>query len=93
MLERIKNEPSLVSGLIVALLTLGAAFGLNLTGEQTAAITAAGGAILAFIVRGQVTPTRKTDETGAGELKLVALVVVAVILAWVLVIPFLERTF
>lgn len=61
MLERIKNEPALISGLLVVLLNLGAAFGLDLTGEQTAAISAVSAAVLAIIVRSQVTPTRKVD--------------------------------
>lgn len=57
MLNRIKAEPVLVSALVVALLNTAAAFGLNLTGEQTAGINALVAAILALIVRANVTPT------------------------------------
>ena len=59
MIDRIRNEPALLSGLVVVLLNLGAAFGLDLTAEQTAAITATSAAVLAVLVRKQVTPTRK----------------------------------
>lgn len=61
LFDRIRNEPALISGLIVVLLNLGAAFGLDLTGEQTAAISAVSAAILALVVRSQVTPTRKVE--------------------------------
>ena len=107
LIDRIRNEPALLSGLIVALLSLLAAFGLDLTAEQTAAITAVTGAGLALFVRSRVTPIRKpgvdasgwrggtagTDDAGAGELKLIALVALGVIVAVVFVIPLLERTF
>ena len=62
MLNRIRNEPALVSGLVVVLLNLGAAFGLNLTSGQTGAINAAVAAVLAIaFVRPRVIPTRKVD--------------------------------
>jgi hypothetical protein len=58
MLNRIKAEPALVSSAVVALLNLGAAFGLNLSGEQTAAINGVVAVLLAlFFVRPRVTPT------------------------------------
>lgn len=58
MLNRIKSEPALVSSLVVAVLNLGAAFGLNLSGGQTAAINAVVGVLLAIVfVRPRVTPT------------------------------------
>lgn len=58
MLDRIKAEPALVSSLVVALLNLAAAFGLNLSGDQTAAINAVVGVLLAILfVRPRVTPT------------------------------------
>lgn len=93
MIDRIRNEPALLSGLVVVLLNLLAAFGLELNAEQTVAINAFVVAGLAVLVRSQVTPTRKLDESGAGELKLIVLVVLGVILAVVFVIPLLERTF
>jgi hypothetical protein len=58
MLNRIKAEPALVSSLVVAVLNLAAAFGLNLSGEQTAAINGVVAVLLAlFFVRPRVTPT------------------------------------
>lgn len=61
MLNRIKAEPALFSGLVLVLLNAGAAFGLNLTGEQTAAINAVVAAVLAFFTRSQVTPVDGPD--------------------------------
>lgn len=58
ILTRIKAEPALVSSLVVAVLNVAAAFGLNLSGEQTAAINAVVGVLLAILfVRPRVTPT------------------------------------
>jgi hypothetical protein len=57
MLNRIKAEPVLVSALIVALLNLAAAFGLDLSAGQTAAINALVAAGLAIVVRANVSPT------------------------------------
>lgn len=58
-----KNEPALVVGAVVALLGVLAAFGLAITNEQSGAIVAAVGALLALlgakVTRGKVTPTRK----------------------------------
>lgn len=59
MLERIKNEPALVAGLVQAALALAVAFGLHLSSEQVAAILGVTGAVLALVVRGRVVPTRK----------------------------------
>lgn len=78
MLTRIKDEPALISGLVVVLLNLGAAFGLNLSGEQTAAINAAVAALLAVcFVRPQVVPTNKLDPDLFSVRKKRAKVVVA----------------
>jgi len=52
-------EPALVVGLVSALVTLAVAFGVQLTPDQTHALLAVAGAVMAlgaFIVRGQVTP-------------------------------------
>jgi secreted protein with Ig-like and vWFA domain len=56
MLNRIRTEPALVTGLVSALIALGVAFGLDLTGEQTGAIMAVTAAVMAVVVRAQVTP-------------------------------------
>lgn len=56
ILDRIRREPALVTGAVSALIALGVAFGLNLTGEQTGAIMAVTTAVLAFVTRSQVTP-------------------------------------
>lgn len=57
MIDRIKNEPALVLGLVQAILALVVAFGFDLTGEQTACILAVTAAILGLVVRSRVTPT------------------------------------
>lgn len=56
MIDRIKNEPAVVLGLVQAIIALVVAFGLDLTGEQTASILAVTAAVLAFVVRQRVTP-------------------------------------
>ena len=56
MIAVIRREPALVSGLVTALIALGVAFGLPVTPEQTGAILAVDAAVLAFVVRSQVTP-------------------------------------
>lgn len=57
MIDRIKREPALVSGLVAAALALAIAFGLDLTEKQVGAIMAVVAAVLALVVRSQVTPT------------------------------------
>ena len=56
ILDRIRREPALVTGLVGALIALGVSFGLELSGEQTGAIMALVSAILAVVTRQQVTP-------------------------------------
>jgi hypothetical protein len=56
-MDRIKAEPALVAGLVQAVLTLVVAFGLDLSTEQVAAILTVTAAVLAIVVRSQVTPT------------------------------------
>jgi hypothetical protein len=55
-MDRIKAEPALVAGLVQAVLTLVVAFGLDLSTEQVAAILTVTGAVLALVVRSQVSP-------------------------------------
>lgn len=59
MLNRIRTEPALVSGLVQTVLALVVAFGLDLSNEQTAAILAVTAAVLALVVRSKVTPVDK----------------------------------
>lgn len=59
ILEKVRNNPVLVTGFVSALITLLAAFGLNLSAEQVAAIGAFVTAALAFVARAKVTPVRK----------------------------------
>lgn len=61
VLDRIRSEPVLVTELVQAVLVLAVAFGLDLTGTQTAAIVALTNAVLAVLVRRVVTPTASTD--------------------------------
>ena len=56
ILDRIRREPALVTGLVGAVIALGVSFGLELSGEQTGAIMALVSAILAVVTRQQVTP-------------------------------------
>ena len=56
ILDRIRREPALVTGLVAAVIALGVSFGLDLSGEQTGAIMALTSAILAVVTRQQVTP-------------------------------------
>jgi hypothetical protein len=57
MIDRIRNEPALIAGLVQAVLGLLLAFGLKLSIEQVGAIMAVTAAVLAFVVRSVVTPT------------------------------------
>jgi hypothetical protein len=63
MLEKIKNEPVVVTALVGALLALGVEFGLPLTQGQETAIQAVVVAVLALFARSQVTPSSKVHTT------------------------------
>lgn len=60
MLERIKDEPALVAGLVQSLLVLLVVFGVSLTDTQVAAILGVTSALLAFLVRRKVVPQHRT---------------------------------
>ena len=51
ILDRIRREPALVAGLVQSVLALLVAFGLDLSGEQTASILAVTAALLAVLTR------------------------------------------
>lgn len=59
------KEPAVVLGALQATLALGLSFGLHLTPAQIGAIMAAAAAILALVVRQQVTPVK--NQTGVQE--------------------------
>lgn len=56
MIDKIRSEPVLVTGLVQAVLALVASFGLDLSTDQIGAILAVTAAVLAFIARSKVTP-------------------------------------
>lgn len=68
ILERLRNEPALVSGFLAALATLTASFGFEMSTEQTGAIMAVVIAALAVFTRQQVTPVRKLSPTTEAEI-------------------------
>ncbi len=81
MLNRIRTEPALLSGLVIVLVNAAVAFGLNVTDEQTFAINAVVAAVLALFTRGQVTPTPSSrNEVGLSDLGLAFGVLLAVVL-------------
>lgn len=53
----LRREPALVAGIVQAVLALLLAFGVDLTQDQVAAVMGVTAAVLALIVRSQVSPT------------------------------------
>ena len=62
ILDWIRNEPAVVSQVVGQALALGAAFGLELSMEQTAALNGVVALVVAFIIRAKVTPMAKIEE-------------------------------
>ena len=60
MIQRIRNEPVILTNTIAALISLAIALGAPITTEQTAAITTIIVALAALIARTTVTPTKDT---------------------------------
>lgn len=92
MLNRIRQEPALVAGTVQAVLGLAAAFGAGLTAEQTGAVLAFTAAVLALVVRANVTPTGRNwgrsqsgPDGGAGEARAVLVTAAAIVLAALIV--------
>lgn len=56
ILDRIRREPALISGLVSAVIALAVSFGADLSSEQVGAVMAVVAAVLAIVVRQQVTP-------------------------------------
>lgn len=65
--DRIKNEPVLVTALVQAILAMVVAFGLDLSAEQIGGVLAVTAALLAFVARAKVTPTRTIDNNYDGH--------------------------
>jgi hypothetical protein len=59
------REPVATGAVVTAVLALAVAFGADLTGEQTAAITAAAVAVVGFLARSAVTPVRHPEPPPA----------------------------
>lgn len=58
LIERVRNEPVLVTAFLQAVLGLLLAFGVDLTNEQVGSIMAVTAAGLAFVARRKVKPVR-----------------------------------
>ena len=58
MINHLKNNPTIVTGLVAALIALGVSFGLSLSTEQTGTIMAVVSAVLAAVNWVSVTPAR-----------------------------------
>lgn len=54
----IRREPALAAGLVQAVLALLVTFGVDLSQEQVGAILAVTAAVLALVVRAQVSPVK-----------------------------------
>jgi len=57
------REPAMVIGAIMALIALATGFGLDISGEQQALISAAVAAVLSVVTRSQVSPV-KAPQSG-----------------------------
>lgn len=62
LIDRIKDEPVLLTTLVGALINLAVQFGLTLTEGQENGILAVTVAVLAFVARAKVRPTRKDPD-------------------------------
>lgn len=54
------NEPAVILGLIQAVVALLVGFGLDITAEQVGLISATAAAVVAFVIRQQVSPANST---------------------------------
>lgn len=62
IIERIRNEPVLVTTLIGSVLTALVVFNVPLTQEQVAALVAIAAAVMAIVARAQVTPVGSVPD-------------------------------
>ena len=87
MLNRIKTEPVLVTGLARALILCVTAFGLKLSAEQVGAIMLVLEAVLSFVTRASVSPVpvaAKNEEGGIDPGSAALGLVVGLILAYLI---------
>lgn len=85
MWSRIKSEPALIVGLVLALIGVVSAFGLSISADQKAAIVSLVGAVLAIVgagvTRSKVTPVKRhRDERGASDVYVLVVVVLLVLI-------------
>lgn len=78
------REPVAIAAAVRGVVLAGVAFGLGWTAEQVAALMFAVEALLALVVRQQVTPTATESERGSSLVE--ALLVVLLVLAIVVVV-------
>ena len=62
VIDRIKREPVLISGLVSAVIALAVSFGAGLDETQVGAIMAVVAAVTALFTRQQVTPVAKPHD-------------------------------
>jgi hypothetical protein len=75
LLTRLREEPALIGTGLSVLMAVGAAFGLDITGEQQSSLLGLAGfvAMIGFGIRSKVTPVAKVEreakeaEAEAGE--------------------------
>lgn len=67
MLNRLKREPVLVTGLVRAVIVCGTAFGLHLSAEQVAGVMLLTEAVLSLVTRSQVTPVPELDDPAPNQ--------------------------
>lgn len=84
MIEKLNNEPVLISGLVQAALGLALAFGLDLSTEQVGGILACTAAVLAIVCRGRVSPVAKPARDEAGAVDVVGACIIAILVVLVL---------
>lgn len=61
------REPAMILGAVQSILALGLSFGLHLTTGQMGAIMAAAAAILALVIRQQVSPVQNRPGNQPGD--------------------------
>lgn len=59
LMQLIRREPAIFSGLVTAAISLISAFGLQLSADQVGAIMAITGILISIAVRSQVSPAQK----------------------------------
>lgn len=83
------REPVAIAAAVRGVVLAGVAFGLGWTAEQVAALMFAVEALLALVVRQQVTPTATESERGHADMPtLVVMVAVSLIVSVVVVAAF-----